>query len=131
MLYKTLLILEGNSLKNHNNQPVVAHDIADQLRVGERGIVGVMIESNLHAGKQDVPPEGPGMLQRGVSITDACIDWDTTITVLEGLAEAVRARRVAVASEKAKQANKHHWTVIHALEEECRVALPAKSTVIV
>ena len=52
-----------------------------------------MIESNLHEGSQKVPAEGPSGLVRGVSITDACIDWDTTVTVLEGLAEAIRQRR--------------------------------------
>lgn len=57
-----------------------------------------MIESNLHEGNQTVPPEGPSGLKKGVSITDACIDWETTVEVLGGLAEAVRARRKAVAS---------------------------------
>ena len=61
--------------------------------MGERGIVGVMIESNLYEGNQNVPSEGPAGLKRGVSITDACIDWDTTEAVLEDLASAVKARR--------------------------------------
>lgn len=52
-----------------------------------------MIESNLGEGNQKVPPEGPSGLKKGVSITDACIDWDTTVEVLEQLASAVRARR--------------------------------------
>ena len=52
-----------------------------------------MIESNIHEGNQKVPKEGPAGLKRGVSITDACIDWENTITVLEDLAAAVRARR--------------------------------------
>lgn len=52
-----------------------------------------MIESFIHEGNQKVPAEGPAALKKGVSITDACIDWDTTVTVLEQLAEAVRARR--------------------------------------
>ncbi|KFA67632.1 hypothetical protein S40285_04948 [Stachybotrys chlorohalonatus IBT 40285] len=83
----------GNSQKNHNNQPKVAKVIGDQLREGEKAIVGVMIESNINAGSQKVPPEGPAGLKHGISITDACIDWETTVTVLEDLAEAVRARR--------------------------------------
>ncbi|KAL8683347.1 MAG: hypothetical protein Q9186_000732 [Xanthomendoza sp. 1 TL-2023] len=83
----------GNSQKNHRNQPLVAKTIADQIRAGETGIVGVMIESNLHEGSQKVPPEGPQGLKKGISITDACIGWDTTIEVLENLADAVRARR--------------------------------------
>lgn len=85
--------LEGNSQKNHRNQPLVAKTIADQIRAGETGIVGVMIESNLHEGSQKVPPEGPQGLKKGISITDACIGWDTTTEVLENLADAVRARR--------------------------------------
>lgn len=88
----------GNSNKNHRNQPLVAKAIADQLRAGEDGIIGVMIESNLHEGNQKVPPEGPSRLKRGVSITDACIDWDTTVDVLEGLAAAVRERRAKKAA---------------------------------
>ncbi|KAI9816370.1 MAG: 3-deoxy-7-phosphoheptulonate synthase [Phylliscum demangeonii] len=83
----------GNSRKDHRNQPRVAADVADQLRAGDRAIIGVMLESNLLAGSQKVPPEGPAALQRGVSITDACIDWLTTVQVLENLADAVRARR--------------------------------------
>ena len=66
--------------------------------------MGVMIESNLHEGNQKVPPEGPSALKRGVSITDACIGWDSTVEVLEQLAEAVRARR-ALQSQRANGSN--------------------------
>ena len=83
----------GNSNKDHRNQPKVADVISEQLRAGEDGIVGVMIESNINEGNQKVPPEGPSGLKKGVSITDACINWETTVDVLESLAEAVRARR--------------------------------------
>ncbi|KOS19853.1 Phospho-2-dehydro-3-deoxyheptonate aldolase [Escovopsis weberi] len=83
----------GNSQKNHNNQPKVSQVICDQLREGERAIVGVMIESNINEGNQKVPAEGPSGLKHGVSITDACIDWERTVTVLQDLAAAVRARR--------------------------------------
>lgn len=83
----------GNSQKNHNNQPNVAKVVGDQLREGEKAIIGVMIESNINAGNQKVPAEGPAGLKHGISITDACIDWDTTIGVLEDLADAVRTRR--------------------------------------
>ncbi|GAB7339169.1 hypothetical protein MBLNU457_5833t1 [Dothideomycetes sp. NU457] len=83
----------GNSLKNHRNQPKVASVIAEQLRNGEDAIVGVMIESHINEGAQKVPAEGPAGLKKGVSITDACINWDTTIEVLEDLASAVRDRR--------------------------------------
>ena len=86
-------IRTGNSNKNHRNQPLVAKDIADQIRNGETGIVGVMIESNINEGNQKVPPEGPSGLKKGVSITDACIDWETTVETLENLAAAVAERR--------------------------------------
>src|SRR4051794_19544418 len=88
------LIPIGNSNKNHRNQPLVAKTIGDQIRAGEEGIIGVMIESNINEGNQKVPPEGPAGLKKGVSITDACIDWNTTIQVLKDLADAVKARRV-------------------------------------
>ncbi|SCO24399.1 unnamed protein product [Fusarium fujikuroi] len=83
----------GNSQKNHKNQLKVAAVVADQLREGERSIVGVMIESNINEGNQKVPKEGFSALKKGVSITDACISWEDTITVLEDLASAVRTRR--------------------------------------
>jgi phospho-2-dehydro-3-deoxyheptonate aldolase len=80
---------DGNSQKNHNNQPKVVDDICAQLRAGERSITGVMIESHINEGKQDVPPEGPSGLKYGVSITDACVDWQTTVGMLDRL-NAVR-----------------------------------------
>ena len=83
----------GNSKKDHKNQPLVAKNIADQLRQGESGIVAVMIESNVIEGSQKVTSDGSATLKKGVSITDACIGWDTTVKVLTQLAEAVRARR--------------------------------------
>ncbi|KAK4888823.1 Phospho-2-dehydro-3-deoxyheptonate aldolase amt16, partial [Elasticomyces elasticus] len=70
----------GNSNKDHRNQPKVAQTIGAQLRQGQAGIIGVMIESNINEGAQKVPPEGPAGLKKGVSITDACIDWDTTVS---------------------------------------------------
>lgn len=91
----------GNSLKDHRNQPKVAQTIGDQLREGQDGIVGVMIESNINEGAQKVPAEGPSGLKKGISITDACISWDTTVEVLEQLADAVRTRRQVVKSKGA------------------------------
>lgn len=84
----------GNSKKDHRNQPLVAKDISAQLRQGEDAIVAVMIESNINEGNQKVPAQG-GLagLKKGVSITDACINWESTVEVLEDLADAVRARR--------------------------------------
>jgi 3-deoxy-7-phosphoheptulonate synthase len=61
-----------------------------------------MIESNINEGNQKVPAEGPLGLKRGVSITDACIDWDTTVDVLEQLAESVRGRRKLTENGRSK-----------------------------
>ncbi|KAK6615728.1 Phospho-2-dehydro-3-deoxyheptonate aldolase, tyrosine-inhibited [Botrytis cinerea] len=83
----------GNSNKDHRNQPKVAQVVGDQLRAGEKSIIGVMIESNINEGNQKVPAEGPSGLKKGVSITDACINWESTVEVLEQLADAVRERR--------------------------------------
>ena len=86
----------GNSEKKHENQVRVAEDIASQLSAGDANawnIVGVMLESNLEEGRQNVPPSGPAGLTYGQSITDACINWDTTVSVLNKLREGVRARR--------------------------------------
>ncbi|KAJ6145310.1 Phospho-2-dehydro-3-deoxyheptonate aldolase tyrosine-inhibited [Penicillium chermesinum] len=88
----------GNSKKNHLNQPIVAKEVSDQLREGETAIVGVMIESNIYEGNQKIPPEGPSHLLKGVSITDACINWEMTVDVLNDLADGVRARRAALKS---------------------------------
>lgn len=83
----------ANSGKKPENQPAVLADIARQVSDGERRILGVMIESNLVAGRQDVQP---GLtLAYGQSITDGCIDWETTIPALNLLADAVAARRAA------------------------------------
>ncbi|KAK3337374.1 hypothetical protein B0T19DRAFT_70875 [Cercophora scortea] len=83
----------GNSLKNHKNQPKVATAIAEQLEKGETGICGVMVESNIGEGSQKVPKEGKEGLVHGVSITDACIGWEDTVSVLDVLAKAVKKRR--------------------------------------
>jgi 3-deoxy-7-phosphoheptulonate synthase len=81
----------ANSSKKPENQPLVMADIAGQISGGENRIMGVMIESNLVAGRQDVVPGKP--LAYGQSITDGCIDWATTATVLEQLADSVEIRR--------------------------------------
>lgn len=85
----------GNSEKKHERQVNVAEDVARQLGEPETAedILGVMIESNLVAGKQAIPAAGPVGLTYGQSVTDACIDWDTTVSTLEKLREGVRARR--------------------------------------
>jgi len=85
----------GNSQKDHRNQPKVLADICDQLRNGEDGINGVMIESFFNEGRQDVPPEGVSGLKYGISITDACVNWETTVSMLNDLNEAAGVRRKA------------------------------------
>ncbi|TYB98648.1 3-deoxy-7-phosphoheptulonate synthase [Micromonospora sp. WP24] len=84
----------ANSGKDHRNQPLVAADVAAQLAAGQRGIVGIMLESFLQPGRQDLDPTRE--LEYGKSITDACIGWDTTADVLDQLASAVRARRASL-----------------------------------
>ncbi|MEU9508279.1 3-deoxy-7-phosphoheptulonate synthase [Micromonospora sp. NPDC048170] len=89
----------ANSGKDHRNQPRVAADVAAQLDAGQRGIVGIMLESFLFPGRQDLDPTRD--LTYGQSVTDACIGWDTTEEVLTHLASAVRARRRALATAPA------------------------------
>jgi 3-deoxy-7-phosphoheptulonate synthase len=83
----------ANSAKDYRRQADVAKDVAGQLAKGDRRIVGVMVESHLNAGRQDLVPGQK--LQYGVSITDACLGWDDTVKLLDTLADAVRRRRVA------------------------------------
>lgn len=81
----------ANSQKIYKNQITVAHDIAQQISHGQKNIMGVMIESHLHEGRQDIG--NAKNLKYGQSITDACIGWDDSEVVLRELAEAVRMRR--------------------------------------
>ena len=103
----------GNSRKIHTNQPLVAADVAKRVAAGDTKVSGIMLESFLCAGRQDIPKPttskaggapalGFGGLQPslqlasmkyGCSVTDACMDWDMTQKVLDDLAAAVRARR--------------------------------------
>ncbi|WP_233841924.1 3-deoxy-7-phosphoheptulonate synthase [Dyella sp. 2HG41-7] len=89
----------ANSGKQPENQPRVVADIAAQIEAGETRIQGVMVESHLVAGRQDLVPGCE--LTYGQSITDGCIGWDTTVDVLERLAKAVRVRRVRLAEQAA------------------------------
>lgn len=110
----------GNSQKNHNNQPKVAATLAEQIEKGESSIMGVMIESNINEGKfphphlsrsaltgpigsQKVPKEGKDGLKYGVSITDACIGWEDTESVLETLAQSVKKRREVLGPNGGKE----------------------------
>ena len=81
----------ANSSKQHARQIEVARDVAAQVAAGDARVMGVMIESHLEEGRQDIVAGQP--LKPGVSVTDACISFAQTVPVLDGLAEAVRARR--------------------------------------
>jgi 3-deoxy-7-phosphoheptulonate synthase len=83
----------GNSQKNHLRQLDVVHDLAGQIAGGEHAIRGVMLESNLVAGRQDLDQQRPGALEYGKSVTDACADLEMTAAMLDELARAARARR--------------------------------------
>ena len=99
----------GNSQKNHLRQIDVVRDLAGQVAGGERAIRGVMVESNLVAGRQDLDSRHPESLEYGKSVTDACVDLPTTESMLAELAEATRARRrVGVRSVPVADKGSHH-----------------------
>jgi 3-deoxy-7-phosphoheptulonate synthase len=85
----------GNSEKDYRRQPIVAREIAAQVAQGELGIIGVMMESFLVDGRQDL--RDPARLVYGQSVTDACLGWEATVPVLRELAAAVRERRRSAA----------------------------------
>ncbi|MGE5623265.1 MAG: 3-deoxy-7-phosphoheptulonate synthase AroG [Bacillota bacterium] len=82
----------ANSSKKPENQVPVCADIAKQIAAGDTRIVGVMVESHLVGGRQDLIPGKE--LTYGQSITDGCVDWESSVKILEGLAEAVKQRRL-------------------------------------
>ena len=84
-------VSHANSSKQHQRQISVAAEVAQQIAAGDQRITGIMIESHLNEGRQDLLTGQP--LQHGVSVTDACISMAQTVPVLQGLAAAVRARR--------------------------------------
>ncbi|MCK5910397.1 MAG: 3-deoxy-7-phosphoheptulonate synthase [Caulobacter sp.] len=86
-------VSHANSGKNHENQPAVVADVCAQVATGASPIMGVMIESHLVAGRQDIVPGQP--LTYGQSVTDACVDWETSVRMLDDLGAAVRAGRAA------------------------------------
>lgn len=88
----------GNSSKKPENQIEVGHEVARQIAGGEDRIIGVMVESHLKAGRQDLVP-GKELLY-GVSITDGCIGWEGSRTLLDVLATAVRGRRLKAEAEQ-------------------------------
>ena len=77
----------ANSNKDHTRQPLVAEAVAQQIAAGNPSIVGLMVESNLGAGNQKL--NDPASLAYGVSITDACVDWDATATMLRSLSRTL------------------------------------------
>jgi 3-deoxy-7-phosphoheptulonate synthase len=83
----------ANASKQYQKQMEVGANVAAQLTAGDERIVGVMVESHLNPGRQDLVPGQP--LAHGVSITDPCLGWDDTERLLEMLAEGVRKRRLA------------------------------------
>jgi 3-deoxy-7-phosphoheptulonate synthase len=85
----------ANSSKQHQKQLDVARDIAAQVAGGSRQVFGLMVESHLQPGAQKFTPgkDDASALEYGKSITDACLSWDDSTTLLEGLSEAVLARR--------------------------------------
>jgi 3-deoxy-7-phosphoheptulonate synthase len=84
-------VSHANSSKQHQRQIAVAHEVAEQIAAGDSRITGLMIESHLEEGRQDIV--AGGTLRYGVSVTDACISMVQTVPVLEALSDAVRARR--------------------------------------
>ena len=91
----------GNSQKQYLKQVEVVEDIVAQLSSSDTAphIMGVMLESNLVEGRQDIPAMGPAGLKYGQSVTDACLSWEQTKPALDRLREGVRARREMVAKE--------------------------------
>jgi 3-deoxy-7-phosphoheptulonate synthase len=79
----------ANSNKDHALQPLVMENVVEQVADGNQSIVGLMIESNLHEGKQSIPKDLK-QLKHGVSVTDACVSWETTEAMLLKAAERLR-----------------------------------------
>jgi len=90
----------ANSNKKAENQLTVAEAVAAQLESGESRIIGVMVESHLVGGRQDLAPGKP--LVYGQSITDACLGWDDSVRLLDRLATGVRSRRLFAANTSGK-----------------------------
>jgi len=79
----------ANSNKDHNLQPLVLDNVSNQILEGNKSIIGVMIESNINAGNQKLS-SNPEEMEYGVSVTDACIDWETTEKSLTEMADKLR-----------------------------------------
>ena len=79
----------ANSYKKPEIQPLVMHDVVNQIRLGNQSIIGLMIESNLEAGSQPIPAD-LAQLRYGCSVTDACVDWETTERMIREARETLR-----------------------------------------
>jgi len=79
----------GNSSKQPELQPLVANDVVQQILEGNTSIIGIMLESHLQKGNQSIPDD-LSQLEYGVSVTDACIDWQTTEDLLKNMAERLK-----------------------------------------
>ena len=79
----------ANSYKDPELQPLVMNDVVNQVRLGNKSLVGVMIESNIVPGKQPIPTD-LSQLVYGCSVTDGCVGWDTTEEMIRGAAEILR-----------------------------------------
>jgi 3-deoxy-7-phosphoheptulonate synthase len=79
----------ANSYKNPDRQPLVMHDVVNQIRLGNKSIIGLMIESNIEAGNQSIP-EDLAQLKYGCSVTDSCVDWPTTEKMLREAYDILR-----------------------------------------
>lgn len=90
----------ANSHKDYSRQPEVVEDICQQIEAGDARLFGVMIESHLVGGRQDLEPGRT--LVYGQSITDGCVDWDASVALLERLATAVQVRRQRLAQANSK-----------------------------
>ena len=88
----------ANCSKDYRHQLDVCADVAAQVAAGDDRIIGMMAESHLHPGRQDLVPGKA--LEYGMSITDACLGWDDSVKMLDQLAEAVGKRRTVHAAEE-------------------------------
>ncbi|MBM4202446.1 MAG: 3-deoxy-7-phosphoheptulonate synthase, partial [Gammaproteobacteria bacterium] len=95
----------ANSLKDPERQPLVAQDVAEQIARGDDRIFGVMIESHINPGSQQLEAGQP--LTYGVSITDGCLGWETSEAVLHELAQAVALRRRHLSSNHSVNGSLH------------------------
>ncbi|MBW0477381.1 hypothetical protein O181_017096 [Austropuccinia psidii MF-1] len=91
---------KSTAQKDFRNQLRVVEEICEQLRDGELSINGVMIESNIKEGRQDIPPEGREGLKHGVSVTDGCVNFETTLQMLRKLQSAVVERRAGLVRQQ-------------------------------